>query len=87
MDHKKLIQAIDNFEFHPRFKGIILSNLNSFKNNLINEQEILAVLERFVEIREEVQIHDLGQDSKALETVFYVLTKEFFRFKPSRSLF
>ena len=86
LDRKKLIQTIRNLDFHHDFKKILLSTLHSIENNSTNQQEILAVLEKLIEIREEVKIYETCEKFKEVELASCLLTKELFRFKPSRSL-
>jgi len=87
LDYEKLIQTISSLDFNKHFKKILLSTLNSIKSDSANEQEVLAVLRNLIKIREEVEIYEKHEEFREVELVFYLLARELFRFKSSRSLF
>ncbi len=86
LDLEKLIKVISNLDFNQYFKETLLSTLNLIINNSTSEPEILDFLVNLIKIREEVKIYEICEVREA-ELAFYLLAKEFFRFKSSRSLF
>ena len=86
-DFHQITKVLSDFELDQRFKDLLLRVLEKLETKTINEEFLQASLNTLIEIHEEVDIYDVLNNSKIIESVIHLFIKEILSCKSTRQVF